>query len=526
MENYTNDVAEFATALWAADRFQGFYSPWQQNANLKALTGNKKMPSYDRLCDLLTKYKDRATAEQLEIYNDYMMHFDALYQRVVYSYANALSYDIQVFPDFEFVENIEDDENYKKDKARLDNFLTKFDYKKNFKFIAINLLMRGKFFTWLRSTKGAKTTYGLQVMPQEYCMITGMFNDNCALFDIDMNYFLQSGVNIDGYHPSIKKMFNAKFNNNGSDNTEYNPMNAIGQRDSQYANWSQCDPAQGAYAFYWDDGSFSFASFLNPILKEIVNNIKKQAIQLDKDLIGSYMLLAGEIGIIDDTKSGVKANQFEIKPETIGGFLSKAKKAYGDQIKIGAMPLKNVKSHQYVDNNKDMANNALSNTVANITSLGRVVSSTEKLGVLEVQLAAEEQYKLMAGIYPQLSAFMTYQISRICKKYKWRVEVVGSGYQFMRKERASQLKELSNIGLTLGPSVWASVIGMNPVDFERSLQEASNSKKFRNTLSVLLNTNTGVTGLDGDAGVGRAVKDVVDIAENTETSRDETGVLD
>lgn len=52
------------------------------------------------------------------------------------------------------------------------------------------------------------------------------------------------------------------------------------------------------------------------------------------NIIAASAILAGEIRLFDNAKSGTKANQFAIDPVTLGSFMGKAKEGLGRQIKL------------------------------------------------------------------------------------------------------------------------------------------------------------------------------------------------
>ena len=74
---------------------------------------------------------------------------------------------------------------YKDDKRRIDDFLLKFDYKGEFRKVVEQVLLHEVYYCWWRKTKWGnkgQMKYALQMLPQEYCMLTAM-SDVCPLFD-------------------------------------------------------------------------------------------------------------------------------------------------------------------------------------------------------------------------------------------------------------------------------------------------------------------------------------------------------
>ena len=104
------------------------------------------------------------------------------------------------------------------------------------------------YYVWFRKTKWGNKgmKYALQVLPQDRCMLTGYWEKG-MLFDFDMSYFLQAGVDIDGYDPVFKKYYNRVFGNGGEALLNYRPTNGFENRIGAYAMWTQTSPDDGAW---------------------------------------------------------------------------------------------------------------------------------------------------------------------------------------------------------------------------------------------------------------------------------------
>lgn len=68
------------------------------------------------------------------------------------------------------------------------------------------------------------------------------------LWDFDMNYFLQPGVDIDGFDPAFKKYYNNVFGDNQNP-WHYIPTNPLDSREGIFATWTQTSPDDGAWCF-------------------------------------------------------------------------------------------------------------------------------------------------------------------------------------------------------------------------------------------------------------------------------------
>ena len=87
--------------------------------------------------------------------------------------------------------------------------------------------------------------YALQMLPQDYCMMTAM-SDVGPLFDFNMQYFLNPGVDIDSFDPAFKKYYKRVFSENESFK-DYRPTNPFADRVGTYAMWTQTSPNDGAW---------------------------------------------------------------------------------------------------------------------------------------------------------------------------------------------------------------------------------------------------------------------------------------
>lgn len=250
-EEQVNVVLEFSEALRNYGWAEGFWSPWQSNQLLRDLTGTQitnkdSAKTLENLRKALGNYKENITA--IQGYMEFANAYDMLFARTIESYANSLSFDLQVI-----CENIYSPDEYKsneyiEDKKRINDFLLKFDYKKEFRNVVQQLLLRETYFTWFRKTKWGNKgmKFALQIMPQNKCMLTGYWEKG-LLYDFDMSYFLMAGTDIDGYDPAFKKYYNRVFGGNPTI-ADYRPTNPLNDRNGTYAMWTQTSPEDGAWA--------------------------------------------------------------------------------------------------------------------------------------------------------------------------------------------------------------------------------------------------------------------------------------
>ena len=504
------DVIDFSSGLMAMD---GFYSPFLSNQLLTNLNNNPRLPSAESVKKALNDYKN--SGEDLQGFVEFASSFDMIFKRTLYSYANALSFDLQITCKNAYTESDYQSDEYKKDRQTVDNFLTNFDYKKEFYNVLLNVLKRDTYFTWFRKTKTGnrgKMKFALQIMPQDYCMLTGYFEKG-LLWSLNILYYMQPGVDLNGFDPSITKTYLRALETVDS----YVPSAPLNDRKGNYAMWVDVSPLDGAWAWKFDTSSFANNPFLSPYVANVLRNDEIGELQYNKDLIAASGILAGEIKLFDSAKSGQKANQFSIDPKTLGTFMSLVKKGLQSTIKAVAVPLENIKFFQFEDKNPNSYTNELTTTAGIGTGISRVIYSSDKMSNAELEAALNEVYQTMKPMYAQFNNFLDFYVNQMTSKYKFKFEFVGSNYQFERDARFDKMMKMADKGLVLNSSAWASAVGMNPVTFDRMLAESKYTGWIDKYSQMLLNANT--SSYKDNEG-GRERKNARDLTESGEASRE------
>ena len=504
------DVIDFSSGLMAMD---GFYSPFLSNQLLTNLNNNPRLPSAESVKKALNDYKN--SGEDLQGFVEFASSFDMIFKRTLYSYANALSFDLQITCKNAYTESDYQSDEYKKDRQTVDNFLTNFDYKKEFYNVLLNVLKRDTYFTWFRKTKTGnrgKMKFALQIMPQDYCMLTGYFEKG-LLWSLNILYYMQPGVDLNGFDPSITKTYLRALETVDS----YVPSAPLNDRKGSYAMWVDVSPLDGAWAWKFDTSSFANNPFLSPYVANVLRNDEIGELQYNKDLIAASGILAGEIKLFDSAKSGQKANQFSIDPKTLGTFMSLVKKGLQSTIKAVAVPLENIKFFQFEDKNPNSYTNELTTTAGIGTGISRVIYSSDKMSNAELEAALNEVYQTMKPMYAQFNNFLDFYVNQMTSKYKFKFEFVGSNYQFERDARFDKMMKMADKGLVLNSSAWASAVGMNPVTFDRMLAESKYTGWIDKYSTMMLNANT--SSYKDNEG-GRERKNARDLTESGEASRE------
>lgn len=505
------DVIDFSAGLMAVDNF---YSPFLSNQLLTNLNNNPRLPSAESVKKALNDYKN--SGEELQGFVEFASSFDMIFKRTLYSYANALSFDLQVTCKNAYTESDYQSDEYRKDRQTVDNFLMNFDYKKEFYNVLLNVLKRDTYFTWFRKTKTGnrgKMKFALQIMPQDYCMLTGYFEKG-LLWSMNQLYWTLPGVDLDSYDPSLKRTYQRALENA---ELNYKPSAPLNERNGSYALWADVSPLDGAWCFKWATDNFANNPFLSPYVANILRSDEIGELQYNKDLIAASGILAGEIQLYDQARSGQKANQFSIDPKTLGAFMQKVKSGLNGAAKIAAVPLANIKYFQFEDKNPNSYTNELTTTAGIGTGISRVIYSSDKMSNAELEAALNEVYQTMKPMYAQFNNFLDFYVNQMTSKYKFKFEFVGSNYQFERDARFDKIMKMADKGLVLNSSAWASAVGMNPVTFDRMLAESKYTGWIDKYSTMMLNANT--SSYKDNEG-GRERKNARDLTDSGEASRE------
>lgn len=254
-----------------------------------------------------------------------------------------------------------------------------------------------------------------------------------------MNYFLQPGVDIDGFDPAFKKYYNNVFGD-AQNPRNYVPTNPLSSHDGTFAMWTQTSPTDGAWCFKLFPENFNTTPYLAPFLKDAIRNDEVATLQYNKDIASAYGILAGEIRLFDNAKSGTTANQFAIDPATLGAFMGKVKEGLqnvgttGPTTKAVAMPTENIKWFQFSDSNPTMYEQQLANSAGVGSGISRVIYSSDRMSNAEIEAGIIDQYNTVKQVYSQFSNFLEFFGNQLTKKFKFSLTLDGCSYPFEREK--------------------------------------------------------------------------------------------
>ena len=491
----------------------GYFTPDLREQALIGLNNNSLEPTYNKVIQALCNAVDNQ--KNLQAFTEWTEWADSIFKRMVQYYSNLLSFDLMITCTNATKKDY-GTEAYKKDYKKVCDFLDGFDYKYEFRKVIKQIMRTETDYVWLRHNEDIKNTaYTLQVMPQSYCKLTGYWEKG-LLYDFDMNYFLQPSVDIDGFDTVFKTLFNKMFND-GKVTQSYNPMNNFNNRNGSFALWHQTSPLyqrkergakkliSGAWAFKFDMGNFAQVPFLSSVLKDAILNIPIQQLQYDKDVLSARAMLVGEIGMMNSMN---ERDAMAMSPTTLGKFLSYIRNAIGKHVAVGAMPAKDVDLYQFEDKNEGMYANQSKSVASSGMSASRLIYNSDKMSQEEMRNAILTDYNIMKNLYSQFNNFLNYYVNQLTTRFKFDFQFTGSNYNFERKDRQEFLMKLADKGIVLNSSAFASAFGINPVTFDRMLEQTASEDSWLNNLSTLQSVYT-QSGKNSEGKSGRPLADDV-----------------
>ena len=159
----------------------------------------------------------------------------------------------------------------------------------------------------------------------------------------------------------------------------------------------------------------------------------------------------------------------------------------------------NTKMYTIKDENTTMVNESYKNSAANSASAGRLLYASDRLNEAEVEATITIDYRLMEPVYRQFENFLNFYVNQLTKRYKWKFHFDGCGHGFDRDRRMANLMKFSEMGLVPNSSMYASVLGVDPIMFEAMMQESAANNSWLNNVSQLQSIHTSGTSTSVDS---------------------------
>jgi hypothetical protein len=527
-----NTVA-YIDALYGVGRGMNYYDSQMENKNLIDLNNNPMIPSYESLRQSIANYQ--ASAESLQDYSEFMYVWDSLYGKVIDHKVGLLAFDR-----YEYCTNMVDPSvemnsiDYIEDKRRVAKFFERFKDKQEWLRVAKNVMKTDTYFTWLRDSSGSfdeeaitlenekgysvkrSQGFGLQMMPQEYCRISGEFISERGkgyLWDFDLGYFNEAQVNVSNFDPSLIQSYNEK-KANGQLKSFINTNSDLNKTNSSFDGYVRTKVNNGAWCWKYNTDNFNAIPPLTSLLKSAYNNDVIERLQKDKDMLTCYSIIAGEM---KTKKENNDKNALLMDEKAVGSLMKLARKvANNDKIKMIPFPLEELEMFQFNDGNTSMSKNQFVSMAKQGASASSLIYASEKMGEMEFKSALINDFNSISNaLYPQFENFLNFYVNKKTKKYKFKFRVVGSNIPFLRQAELDNHIKLSDKGLQVSPSRWGTLLGYSGNEYEQLMAEAKYGN-MQELSFLLMNANT--TAQDGSKEVGNPTMDDNEISDAGATS--------
>jgi len=472
-EQETWDVVSFAKQM--SNIYNNIYTPDLVNARMRDINLNPIAGTQDIIDKALLNPKENE--KELRGLSEYFEMIDMLYKRQIQFLGNLLSWDL-TYTCTNADKKDYTTPAYKKDEKILEDFLQKFNYKKEFKSILRQLIRRETMFCVFREDGDQ---YLLQELNADYCKITGRW-DYGFLWDFDYIYFLsQPGVDIQMYPKSMQKQYLGMLKNNTN---KYIPHNSINNRNSSYIYWRQTSPADGFWCFKFNPELATNVPFFAPLFSELVIRPIVRKLQTSKYIIEASKVLIGLIGFNKDTKGGSVKDALQLSPETAGKFASLVRQGLAKEINFAIAPFEDVKSFEFKGSDNNILDQYNKVAVASSGNNSRLLYTTDRTNAEESRNSLSIDEQVVTFMYPYFEDFMNYFINRKTRKFKFSVKFEGTEMPSSRKERLDNALKLADYGIVLPQKISAS-LGMSPFEFQNQMK-MSKAKGFVDGLTPII----------------------------------------
>lgn len=501
-EQEAYDVLKFAQNM----------SPYYSNVYTPDITNNRMQR--------INMNPSKATTEQLEMAlanptdnEDNLIHYsqsfelgDMVYKRLLAYVGNLPSFDLTFYPINATPEDLKKP-SYKKDYNAVLEYLEKFNYKQEFKKVMRQLVRQEVFYS---SYRDDGTAYVLQELPQDYCKITQRW-DYGLLFDFNMNWFLQTGIDINSYPNIFKEMYNKFLSANQSN---YIPSNSIYKRDGSFSYWVQTSPEDNFWMWKFNPEIITKVPYFAPMFPDLAQKSLIRNLQKNIYVLQAQKVMVGLIPLLKDNKGGNAIDNIAIKPETMGKFLGLFRQGLSESILLGGLPFEDVKSLDFDAGDKNIYEKYNQVTAAMSGTNSRLLFGIDKPNALETQASIDVDEFLTTYVYPQFENFLNFYVNKITKKFNFTFKFEGTEFSKNRQNRFDAQMKLAEKGIIM-PQKIASSLGMGIKEFEMQMAMGK-ADDFVNKLTPIINASQ----MSGVKQNGRPTKDVGDLTDSGMETRE------
>lgn len=442
--SYCIDFLNAYNAMSNTDKY--FLSPQLLNDSLKNINmEGRPYPTEEIRKMVLAPHKFEQELRKLSYF---YYNYISIYKRYIDFKASVLDFDWELVPytlDGKAISQSDINSNaFKRDYGEVSKFFNSFNVKREFKKVLFNVLLYDTYYTSLRTYNGHMY---LQELPSKYCMIDATSYLG-YLFSFDLSYFMNAGIDLKSFSPELRKKYDEVRRSIQSE--DYRPN--LPNRRGSWVYWCPLTPDDGWVFKY----NCNFAGSVPPLLDMLIDYSKIDKFKdLDeaKQELEAYKVIVATVPRLSNTKSANKADDFAISSSELGKFVATVKDTLNKSVDFKAAPLEDFKAF-------DFSSTATSDNIeeTEISNMLKMSGLSEAVLGTGSSVSAINLYKTVVAettkiLYPQFENFCEYHINKKTKKYKFKINFVGS--IFDREDRRKAANEDMERGI-ITPSIFSS----------------------------------------------------------------------
>lgn len=385
--------------------------------------------------------------QELRKLSYFYYNYISIYKRNIEYKSNILDFDWEPIPytyDGKPITQTDVTSNaFKRDYSEMTKFFNSFKVKQEFQKVLFNILLYDTYYT---STREYESHIYLQELPASHCMIDA--NSYLGyLFSFDLSYFMNSGVDINAFSPTIRRKYSEVLKLKQS---TYSPN--LPQRNGSWVYWHPIHPNDG-WVFKYNN---NFAGAIPPLLDMLIDYSKLdkfKELEEAKKQLEAYKVIFATVPRLSNNKSANKVDDFAISSSELGKFVAAVKQTLGSGVDFKAAPLENFKAFDFSPSASEQ--NLLEIEIKNML---KESGTSESILIGGSNVSSNNIYKLVTSeivksIYPQFTNYCEHQINKRTKKYKFKIKFVGT--IFDREDRRKSANEDMERGI-ITPAIFSS----------------------------------------------------------------------
>lgn len=476
MEDKNFDFAAFSSAFNRA-AYGAYATPQMVNTNLQNINLNPRVSTYQEYLKALQNPKTNEDAIISFGQNEYLTN--TLYKRNFDYYANLPAWDLTIRPKFAEPTDYSS-ASYKKDWKAAEDFLSKFDYRSEFRKCVFNMLNSDIYSCMFRDDL-SEDKYLLQDLSYKYVKITGRCSHG-LLVDVDMSFLMNGTQDLMMYPKSIRRKYNALFNAQN----KYVPSSTLNDRTGKFGFYVQTSPIDDEiWTFKFNPDIITEIPYFAPMILDTSLMDFYRELQMNQDLVAAKKLITSQWPLLDAKTA--QTDRLGVRAETMGSIIGAIKAGLGDYFNIASIPSDKIEVEQMENKNKTAYQDYLKN-ISGLMGGANTLFSVVKQSSTESMISADIDAMLMSKIYPQFEAFLEYHINKRTRKFKFDVKLSGTSSYLEKDRKYKAAMEAAKVGLVSANSL-ASILNMNVFELSREL-EMTKGMGFTEKLMPMLNLFT------------------------------------